>query len=71
MVRDVVGFKLRQYIYVCKLCGKRISSVNRLQALNQALAHVVTHVTTDQGVYQIIDDIVSKYFDRTETFIEL
>jgi hypothetical protein len=56
---------------VCKLCGKRISSINRLQALSQAVGHLVAHTTTDQQVREAIEKLVGTYFEMNETVVEL
>jgi hypothetical protein len=60
-----------EFIYVCKICGKKIRSINKVQAMSWSVSHLFSHYGANKDVTDDLRRILEKYFEEKTDILQL
>ena len=63
--------RVLEYIYVCKICGKKIRSINKIQAMSLSISHLFSHYGANKDLTNDLRSILEKYFEEKTDVIQL
>jgi hypothetical protein len=56
---------------VCKICGKKIRSINKIQAMSLSISHLFSHYGANKDLTNDLRGILEKYFEEKTDVIQL
>jgi len=63
--------RILEYVYTCRVCGKKIRSMNRIQAMSLSISHLFSHYGANKDLTSDLRNILEKYFEEKTDVIEL
>jgi hypothetical protein len=63
--------RILEYVYTCRICGKKIRSMNRIQAMSLSISHLFSHYGASKDLTNDLRGILEKYFEEKTDVIEL